>query len=297
MKRIKLIDMLKYNKLQYFYPWIYPENLQLSSNQKCLKLLNNILYDDDKDEYIMKTSLFNKNLQSFIDIMNSYLNINYMLSKHKLFSIIRIIKDFSHIITYLESTTNTSITWDNTSNNLYFILFNTNIFKYDKYENKYYYLENLFKQTLLSIAKISVYFHSIESCSIICKELYLLEKVRHNKSKKTMRLYQREQISIIPWSVQCYSRCHYYKITKHYENKLKQAKIFHLKFYKGIISQEQYDSLFATFHQIKIKSIIDKTKSNQFNTIKKLHILHSIKSNIEYNINKKNLLWNASKTM
>eukprot|EP01084_Bolivina_argentea_P093127 167516_1 len=125
------------------------------------------------------------------------------------------------------------------------------------------------------------------------KHIYLLEKMNYNNKTSAALHKQKEQISIVPWSVESVDDTQYASARKCIETKWKQIKNGGIV-NKYIIEKLQFDSELRK-HQMNTYKNNPRKSSNKHNDINCIDETNtSCISTVEYTIDNDNTLWNLS---
>lgn len=191
--------------METFDPWIYPSHLALSSDDILEQKVENIIHENTVDlinlkQYKLSKSKFCSNSNIIKKELGLYNEATKHIAGHHLYSLKQSVHLLSKVVSKIQSTKETNIMYSTIKQFLKKVI-NEQTNDKSWQQSKFDYLDDLFTQTTSSIAQMTFEKLPVEAFIILAKRLYLLEKVRHNNRKQTSRFNQREQISVVPWSI------------------------------------------------------------------------------------------------
>lgn len=193
-------------KFKFIDPWTYPITNELSNNCVLTATVEGIIHDPELTKMMLKQQIINK-----VSLQKHYTrfqrNINYyergtkIISGHHLHSIKKMSELISkfHVSLHKVRQKDVQIT--------VLMQLCEEVCEYSKkhqqnWENVTYdHHFNAFKQTIKVIVVITCVGLQTEAVDILAKKFFLIQKLNYNNRKKTLKMNQQEQITVLPWSV------------------------------------------------------------------------------------------------
>ena len=185
--------------MQSIDPWTYPVHVKLSENQFLQDEVENIIHqyknqsNSNVQTVILKAN-FLRNLISFKKHIDFYNTATKAIAGHFLHSLKKISFKMNELINTLKQNKRDDVDWT-------LLTQNHETLEHVWEHMNFSYLQDLNLQTTETIAKITMKGLPSEAIIILAKSLYIIEKIRHNNRKQARCSDQREQITILPWTV------------------------------------------------------------------------------------------------
>ena len=185
--------------MQSIDPWTYPTHVKLSENQFLQDKVENIIHQyknqsNSNVQTVISKAHFLRNLISFKKHIEFYNTANKTIAGHFLHSLKKISFKLNELINILKQNERDDVDWT-------VLMQNHEMLDHVWEHMNFNYMQDLNQQTTETIAKITMKGLPLEAIIILAKRLYIIEKIRHNNRKQARCSDQREQITILPWTV------------------------------------------------------------------------------------------------
>ena len=276
-----------------FYPWSYPVHIPLSSSGQMQRMVDvmlseyqnlAVIYKMVNNNSLLKTLIaFKRHLEMFNAATKAMLG-------HRLHSLKRICKMIQTINKQLYAEKDSLTKWRDAEELCAAFLCQKHLTFPTWEKTQLPQLPHLMKQTLESLAKMTTQEFPPETVLILAKKLYLTEKVRYNLKKKTVKQNQKEQVSIVPWSVK---QPHWAQAAKWLRKS--SSKI------RTLMKKTTEQKSFTDEKTISLPSVGDRKRKRSKKTTscrlsnKRRRVQQNTEQRVSFIRDKSNGLWEASK--